>query len=85
MFDDPRRGERFRSALEDGRIAAVGPATEEALRRHGTRVDFVAGGSGDELLDLLPGSLSGWRVILPRGEDATAALPEELGAPRARS
>lgn len=78
LFSDPGRTEKFRAALDRGQIAAVGPATEQALRRHRSRVDVAAAGSGEDLLSRLPGDLAGWRVILPRGEDATAGLPEEL-------
>ena len=78
IFEDPVLAERFGEALEAGQLAAVGPVTEEALLRYGRRADLVASGSGEDVLGLLPRDLSGWRVLLPRGDDATSELPEEL-------
>lgn len=78
LFSVPDLERRFRTALAEGKVAAVGPATGEALRRHGVAADLTAAGSGRNVLDRLPGRLDGWRVILPRGDDATRELPEEL-------
>jgi uroporphyrinogen III methyltransferase / synthase len=65
-------------ASKKGRIAAVGEGTADALRDRGIVPDFVGGGSGETLLRSLPESLAGWRILLPRGEDGTAEVPEEL-------
>jgi uroporphyrinogen III methyltransferase/synthase len=67
-------------ATRGGRIAAVGSATEGALRARGIEPDLVAGGSVEDLLEALPRRLDGWTVLLPCGEDAAAELPEELHA-----
>jgi uroporphyrinogen-III synthase len=47
-------------------------------------VDIVAEGSGASLLERLPGDLSGQRVLLPCGEDATPELREQLNSRSAR-
>ena len=65
-------------ASKKGRIAAVGEGTADALRDRGIVPDLVGGGSGETLLRSLPESLAGWRILLPRGEDGTAEVPEEL-------
>jgi len=68
--------------LEDvrhaARVAAVGPATAEALQSAGIEPRLVAVGSGEAVLDRLPERLDGWRVLLPCGEDAASELPEGL-------
>ncbi len=80
FFEEPPLPERLREALQGkrGRIAAVGEGTADALRERGIVPDLVGGGSGETLLRALPESLSGWRILLPRGEDGTADVPEEL-------
>jgi uroporphyrinogen-III synthase len=60
------------------RLAAVGPATAQALRSHGLEPGLTAAGSAESLLERLPKSLEGWRVLLPCGEDASEGLPEQL-------
>jgi uroporphyrinogen-III synthase len=75
---EPELRERFEWALAGGRIAAVGAATAAALRSRGVEPDIVAEGSGASVLRRLPPDLGGCRVLLPRGEDATKELPEEL-------
>jgi uroporphyrinogen-III synthase len=62
-----------------GRIAAVGPATAEALRRHGLRVDLVPDdASQDGLLLELPRPAG--RVLLAAAEGARRLLVAELEA-----
>jgi uroporphyrinogen-III synthase len=61
-----------------GRIAAVGPATAEALRERGFAADLVAAGSGEDLLSRLPSRLHGWLVRHPCGEDAAEGLADGL-------
>lgn len=68
-------------ALGEGRgakVAAIGPKTAEALRKHGVEPDFVP----DEFVAeaILPGlgDLQGKWVLLPRAEIARAELPEAI-------
>lgn len=68
----------FRLCAREGRIAAVGAATEAALRARGLPPDIVARGSAQSLLELLPANLSGRCVLLPCGEDASDELPDGL-------
>lgn len=82
---DPSLRGSFSAALRGGRVAAVGPATAEALRAHGIEPQFVAAGSSEALLDLLPGRLDGWRVLVPCGEDGAEDLPERLRLRGARA
>ncbi len=61
------------------RVAAVGPATAEALRAHGFSVDLVpAEASQDGLLAELPRPAG--RVLLAAAEGARRLLVDELGA-----
>lgn len=78
LFEERDLLARFHGALAGGQIAAVGRATAEALRSHGVSPDIVASGSSDSILDRLPVYLSGTRVLLPRGADASEDLAEEL-------
>ena len=73
-----RTGEALRRCLAAARIVAVGPATAAALRSAGLAPEVVAGGSAQAVLAALPERLDGLRVLLPCGEDATAALPQAL-------
>jgi len=65
-------------------IAAIGPATAEAIKEKGLRVDYVAQSrTGESLVRELRGSLAGWRVLLPRsdrGDDRVPAALREIGA-----
>jgi uroporphyrinogen III methyltransferase/synthase len=68
-------------ALASARIAALGPATEEALTSRGLRVvcrpeDDRAEG----MLAALPAELMGARILIPRAESARPVLPEGLRA-----
>jgi uroporphyrinogen III methyltransferase/synthase len=78
LFEEERIRARFARALSRGRVAAVGGRTAEALRRFGVEPAIVASGSVRSVLEQLPRSLEGWRVLLPRGDDAGEELPEEL-------
>lgn len=63
------------------RVAAVGPATADALSRHGIRPDFVPDEYvGEGVLDGLcvRGVGEGTRVLLPRALEAREVLPDEL-------
>ncbi len=82
---DPRLGWLLAAARGVSRVAAVGPATDRALKRLGIAPHWVGGGSAEALLEALPGRLEGWRVLLPCGEDAATDLPEELRRRGARA
>lgn len=62
------------------RIAAIGPATAEALRRRGIEPDLVPQRYiAEAVLDAL-GDVRGLKVLLPRADIARKALPEGLSA-----
>jgi uroporphyrinogen III methyltransferase / synthase len=84
LLENPETAVRFRKCLAGGKVAAVGDATAESLARYGVAVSIVAAGSGSSVIDRLPRRLDGWRVLLPRGEDATHDLPEALAGRGAR-
>ncbi|MDE5879056.1 MAG: uroporphyrinogen-III C-methyltransferase, partial [Desulfovibrio sp.] len=70
-------------ALGGLRVAAIGPATAEALWRHGIRADFVpdkyqAEGVLEGLTALAGDRLAGLRFLLPRAAEASELLPQEL-------
>jgi uroporphyrinogen-III synthase len=61
------------------RIAAVGPATADAIRQFGFSVDHVASSHhGMALAEELRGSLQNASVLLPRGDRASLDLPTAL-------
>lgn len=63
------------------RIAAVGPATLDALRQHGLQVEVVAEvHSGQGLVDSLATMARGQRVLLPRADIADPGLVRSLRA-----
>jgi len=78
LLGDGRLAPRFRKAMQRGEVVAVGRATAEVLARLGMPPHRVGQGSAQSLLDRLPDSLSGRRVLVPRGEDASPALGREL-------
>jgi uroporphyrinogen III methyltransferase/synthase len=84
LLGDPARLALFRRSIAAGKVAAIGEATAATLREGGISPDIVAAGSGASVLDRLPARLDGWRVLLPRGEDATEDLPEGLAHRGAR-
>ena len=60
-------------------VAAIGPATAQALKRHGIVVDVSPERYTMEgLLDALDSDLSDQRVLVPCAEDARAVLADEL-------
>lgn len=80
--------DRFQKVSQDIRelrgpkIAAIGPATAAALRRHGLKVEitpeeFVAEGLVEAFAKQ---EIAGTRVLLPRAEKARDVLPDELRA-----
>jgi uroporphyrinogen III methyltransferase/synthase len=77
---------RGMDALGGARLAAIGPATAEALRAGGRRVDLVPSEYvAEALVDGLRDRLRrGDRVLLPRAAEARDVLVRELGALGAR-
>jgi uroporphyrinogen-III synthase len=71
-------GAALRGLVERARRGAVGESTAHALAAAGLPPEIVGGGSAEALLAVLPARLDGVRVLLPCGEDGTAALPEGL-------
>jgi uroporphyrinogen III methyltransferase / synthase len=62
-------------------IAAVGPATAEAARKEGLRVDYVASEyRGEALAEELAPQITAKRVLLPRSDRGAADLPAVLRA-----
>ena len=70
------------SALAGRRVAAIGPATADALREHGVRVDVVpAEYRAEGLVERLRGLLGqGERVLLPRAAQTRDVLVTSLRA-----
>ena len=71
-------------ALGACKVAAIGPATADALLERGIRPDFVperyvAEGVVEGLLAREGGRLAGTRMLLPRAAKARDVLPVELG------
>ena len=62
------------------RVAAVGPATADAVRRAGIRVDLVPAGAGSAaaLAASWPTDPAGAAVLLPRSARAADTLPDAL-------
>ena len=85
VFTSANAVERTLAAVRDARafggarVAAVGPATADALTRHGVVADLVAERFVAEgLLDVWPAGAG--RVLLPRAAVARDVLPEGLRA-----
>ena len=68
-------------ALGGAQVAAIGPATAEALRERGIRPDFIPPKYVAEsvVAGLLERGIAGKRVLVPRARVAREVLPEELG------
>jgi len=64
--------------LEGPCVAAIGPATAQALRDHGVRVDFVPPVYVAEEITAGIGDVRGHRILLPRADRARPALAESL-------
>ncbi len=85
FWDQLRALGRDSRALAGLKIAAIGPATAEALKARGIIPDFVpekyvAEGVAQGLLNLYGGNMAGLRVLLPRAREARDVLPEALAA-----
>ena len=70
----------LRSARNDGtpRIAAVGPKTAEALRKHGLEPNFIPDEYIGEAIMTGLGDVNGKWILLPRAEIARNELPEAI-------
>jgi uroporphyrinogen III methyltransferase/synthase len=81
-FDEAlRRAGGDARRLAGVRIAAVGPATRDALAEIRLLPDFVSDQfTGAALAESLPGPLVDMRVLIPRAEDGDEALIETLTA-----
>jgi uroporphyrinogen III methyltransferase/synthase len=64
--------------LDGPRVAAIGPATAQALQDHGLRVDFVPPVYVAEEIAAGIGDVRGQRVLLPRADKARPALAQDL-------
>ena len=64
--------------LADPRVAAIGPATAQALRDQGVRVDFVPPVYVAEEIAAGIGDVRGQRILLPRADKARQALAQGL-------
>ncbi|MFT3922512.1 MAG: uroporphyrinogen-III C-methyltransferase [Myxococcales bacterium] len=83
VFDTLRALGRDSRALGNCKVAAIGPATRDALVAYGIRADVVpAEYRGEAVAEamLATGPLQGQRVLLARAEQAREALPELLRA-----
>ncbi len=83
FFAELERQERDGRAFGTAKICAIGPATAEALRRHGLRADaipteFRGEGAARVIIDAHEGDPSGLRILLPRAEVAREVLPDTL-------
>ena len=71
----------LRAVPREAKVAAIGPATADALRATGLRVDVVPEEyRAEALLEalLLDGSTTGGKVLIPRAKVAREVLPEKL-------
>ncbi|HEY3266118.1 MAG TPA: uroporphyrinogen-III C-methyltransferase [Armatimonadota bacterium] len=66
-------------SLGRAKIAAIGPATAETLTSLGLTVDYVPEAFvAESVLEGFPGEVSGARILIPRAQEARAALPDGL-------
>ncbi len=70
-------GQNWRS-FTHARVAAIGPATAEALQAVGVRPDFVPAEYVAEAITAGIGEVAGQRILLPRADIAREALAVEL-------
>lgn len=78
-----RKGGKDSRSLGQCRVAAIGPATAEALSKVGIQADlepdsYVAEALAAELIRREGGKLKGMRILLPRALKARSVLPDEL-------
>jgi uroporphyrinogen III methyltransferase/synthase len=79
-FDRLRTAGKDARALAGARVAAIGPATADALRANGVTADFVpsryvAESVAEEWPDR---DMTGKRILLPRAKEAREFLPDHL-------
>ena len=66
-------------ALGTAKLAAIGPATKEALETLGLHVDFVPTQFiAEKVLEEFPAQLAGSLILIPRAKQARDVLPEGL-------
>jgi porphobilinogen synthase len=75
-----RAGEGRRAAAADKRIAAIGPATERALRGRSAKAVAIPGESVSEAIAESLGEIAGMRILIPRSDLARKSLGEDLRA-----
>jgi uroporphyrinogen III methyltransferase/synthase len=80
VFADRLRGAGLDTrALYRSRIAAIGPATADALRKIGVAPDFVPNEfTGEHVARAFPEPIVGTRILIPRAAEASEALPRIL-------
>lgn len=80
FFERLQRAGRDASAFAPVRVAAIGPATAQALEMRGVAVQFIPDEYvAERILDGL-GEVRGLRILLPRADIARKALADELAA-----
>jgi uroporphyrinogen III methyltransferase/synthase len=67
-------------AFAGTKLAAVGPATADALRRYGLAADLVPDRSAGRHLAAALGDVAGKKILLPRSDIALRDLPDALRA-----
>jgi porphobilinogen synthase len=75
-----RVGEGRRAAAAGKRIAAIGPATERALRERSAGAVAVPGESVSQAIAESLGEIAGMRILIPRSDLARKSLGEDLRA-----
>jgi uroporphyrinogen III methyltransferase/synthase len=78
LLDRMRDTERNTQALESASVAAVGPATAQALQGYGLRADYVPEVYKTEDIAAGIGDISGQRILLPRAQRAPKQLAQAL-------
>jgi uroporphyrinogen III methyltransferase/synthase len=84
FFEALSEAGRDARGLANSRVAAIGPATAEALRTRGIRADIVAKDyRGEALAEAILDAckaMGGQRVLIPRALEARDVLPDTLRA-----
>ena len=66
-------------SLGNAKLAAIGPATADALGKYGLKVEFMPSEFvGEAVVEQFPGELQGKMVMLARAKEARDVLPEKL-------
>lgn len=77
FFERLEKAGRDARALGVAKVAAIGPATAEALATQGIRADFVPSEYvAEKVLEQFPESVAGQRILIPRAAEAREVLPE---------